>query len=229
MSNLMLLNTNTLYNKAERMAAALFLVSNGMAESEILRTKIRSLSLDLVSLCVSIKDNTEADSHRLFRVLEKKVLELISLLSITSISGLISEMNACVLKKEFEIFLKFVSELVQSVETLRPVISKEFFENANDAEESIKDNIWNGITGHENSVPKFFLRDKIQDKAGRKNQRNKDILALISKRRIASIKDIASFIKGCSEKTVQRELSLLIAKGLIKKVGERRWSRYSLV
>ena len=40
------------------------------------------------------------------------------------------------------------------------------------------------------------------------------------------IRDIASFVIGCSEKTVQRELASLISDGLIKKEGEKRWSRY---
>jgi hypothetical protein len=42
----------------------------------------------------------------------------------------------------------------------------------------------------------------------------------------ASIKDIAATVKGCSEKTIQRELGSLIQAGLVQRVGERRWSQY---
>lgn len=52
------------------------------------------------------------------------------------------------------------------------------------------------------------------------------ILELVRKRKSLSIKEIAEVIKGCSEKTIQRELGELIRQGLIKKVGERRWSLY---
>lgn len=45
----------------------------------------------------------------------------------------------------------------------------------------------------------------------------------------ASIKDISSHVKGCSEKTLQRDIIALMQKGILKKTGERRWSRYSLV
>ena len=45
----------------------------------------------------------------------------------------------------------------------------------------------------------------------------------------ASIKDISEVITDCSEKTIQRELNSLIDNGLVKREGERRWSRYSLV
>jgi hypothetical protein len=52
------------------------------------------------------------------------------------------------------------------------------------------------------------------------------ILDLVRKRKSLSIKEIASVIKGCSEKTIQRELAILISQGLVRKVGERRWSLY---
>ena len=41
--------------------------------------------------------------------------------------------------------------------------------------------------------------------------------------------DIAQTIRDCSEKTIQRELIALIQGGIVKKTGERRWSKYSLI
>ncbi|HVZ75670.1 MAG TPA: hypothetical protein VG934_00100 [Candidatus Paceibacterota bacterium] len=41
-----------------------------------------------------------------------------------------------------------------------------------------------------------------------------------------SIKDIAKVVKGCSEKTIQRELANLIKQGLVERRGEKRWSLY---
>ncbi len=43
-----------------------------------------------------------------------------------------------------------------------------------------------------------------------------------------TIKDISHEVSDCSEKTIQRELVSLVLKGVLKKRGERRWSRYSL-
>jgi hypothetical protein len=36
-------------------------------------------------------------------------------------------------------------------------------------------------------------------------------------------------IKDCSEKTIQRELIVLVSEKVVKKEGERRWSVYSIV
>jgi hypothetical protein len=43
-----------------------------------------------------------------------------------------------------------------------------------------------------------------------------------------TIKDFAQKIKGCSEKTIQRELIVMLTSGVLKKEGERRWSKYFL-
>ncbi len=62
----------------------------------------------------------------------------------------------------------------------------------------------------------------------RKSSRREQILALFVKGVDVSIKDIAARIKGCSEKTIQRELNALLYDNVIERIGEKRWSRYIL-
>ncbi len=62
----------------------------------------------------------------------------------------------------------------------------------------------------------------------RKHTRREQILALFVKGVDVSIKDIASRIRGCSEKTIQRELNSLLYDNVIERIGEKRWSRYVL-
>jgi len=71
-----------------------------------------------------------------------------------------------------------------------------------------------------------------------KKQRNNDIIDIIKVNGgSASITDIKNKIKAgsvnsfvsSSEKTLQRELVSMTKSGLLKKTGEKRWSRYSLV
>ncbi len=61
-----------------------------------------------------------------------------------------------------------------------------------------------------------------------KDKRQNIIIALVKKHRTLTIKGFTGVIKDCSEKTIQRELLALVAKGILKKEGERRWSTYSL-
>jgi Asp-tRNA(Asn)/Glu-tRNA(Gln) amidotransferase C subunit len=62
----------------------------------------------------------------------------------------------------------------------------------------------------------------------KKMSRREQILSLFVKGVDVSIKDIASRIKGCSEKTIQRELNALLYDNVIERIGEKRWSRYVL-
>jgi hypothetical protein len=61
-----------------------------------------------------------------------------------------------------------------------------------------------------------------------KNDRRNNIFALLKDKPEIMIKDIAQVIKNCSEKTLQRELMSLVKEGVLKKIGEKRWSKYSL-
>ena len=61
-----------------------------------------------------------------------------------------------------------------------------------------------------------------------KGDRRDAILKLFKKGQELMIKDISLNVRGCSEKTIQRELLALVAGGVLNKRGERRWSRYSL-
>lgn len=62
-----------------------------------------------------------------------------------------------------------------------------------------------------------------------KEERKQNILAVLLKQESAMIKDFSSVIKGCSDKTIQRLLIKMVHEGVLKREGDRRWSRYSIV
>ena len=61
-----------------------------------------------------------------------------------------------------------------------------------------------------------------------KPHRRDRILTVLEARGEASIKDISEIVTDVSEKTIQRELNAMIKDNLVKRHGERRWSKYSL-
>ncbi len=84
---------------------------------------------------------------------------------------------------------------------------------------------------------KVEFRKKIKQQSARadganrktnKEARRESIKNILQERGKLTIKDIAVAISGCSEKTIQRELRVLIKDKIIKREGERRWSVYSL-
>lgn len=59
--------------------------------------------------------------------------------------------------------------------------------------------------------------------------RREIIITTVKELNEVGIKDIAVRITDCSEKTIQRELLSLVEEGVLRKEGERRWSRYRMV
>ncbi|HVV15265.1 MAG TPA: DeoR family transcriptional regulator [Candidatus Paceibacterota bacterium] len=57
-------------------------------------------------------------------------------------------------------------------------------------------------------------------------ERAAQIYDFVKSHKGVSIKEIAAVVRGCSEKTIQRELAGLIRQGLIQRKGEKRWSIY---
>lgn len=62
----------------------------------------------------------------------------------------------------------------------------------------------------------------------KKNSRQSIIINLLKRKKEIMIKDVSPLISGCSEKTIQRELLAMVKAGILKKIGEKRWSRYTL-
>lgn len=60
------------------------------------------------------------------------------------------------------------------------------------------------------------------------NDRRERIKTILEAKGEASIKDISEIITDCSEKTLQRELNAMIDENIVKRQGERRWSKYSI-
>ena len=60
------------------------------------------------------------------------------------------------------------------------------------------------------------------------SSRRQVILDLLHRKPDLSVRDLVDKIEGYSEKTIQRELLAMVSDGVLRKQGERRWSRYSL-
>ena len=61
------------------------------------------------------------------------------------------------------------------------------------------------------------------------SDRRERIKVVLSAKGEATIKDISDIITDVSSKTIQRELNAMIEDSVIKRQGERRWSKYSLI
>ena len=69
----------------------------------------------------------------------------------------------------------------------------------------------------------------VASSASQQDDRRERIKTILEAKGEATIKDISSIITDVSEKTIQRELNAMIEESLVKRQGERRWSKYSVM
>jgi predicted HTH transcriptional regulator len=131
-------------------------------------------------------------------------------------------MNFTILKSEF-IHLIDALAFFKKTEDIAPVsfsFKNDFFNIQSDEKN-------HNLISRTNEKKEDNLKDRVSLSGEiKKTNRQNIIINLLKKRGGLTIKDIAEVIQNCSEKTIQRELADLIRQGLIKKVGERRWSQY---
>ena len=247
---------NFVHKKTERITTALYMITSLFSSEEPLKWKLREKGIDLMLQILQFGTGLAPDSQ-MDAVIVPLIIGQVSLLEVAYVSGAISEMNFVVLKKEYESVIElFEKSKMRRRETGKEgyMIPKNFFDLPNESslveflewedtnlatkktsqvlhatatkEESLKGHMigWDGNNGlHAN------MRQNMTTQNPRSKNRREAIIGILREQGKRTIKDITKVVRGCSEKTVQRELLSLVRDGIVMKEGERRWSTYSLV
>ncbi len=238
--------------KSLKVASALHLVTELFSETEPIRSSLRleAVSLAMISAHQSAFKDTE-QVKELIIVLDS----ITSLVSVLHTSNLLSDMNATILLHEVKMLMAMVQQNDAPVQHFSGAFLQELFsetaESETDTKEIKKDipvtnysthqrqNLERNQTGNngqyhnelktKNTAPvlkkEIPVRSVKMSNTVNKIGRRESILNAIHHNG-SSIKDIAKAIKDCSEKTIQRELNALIARGMVVREGEKRWSVY---
>ncbi|MEI6490715.1 MAG: hypothetical protein WCO16_03055 [bacterium] len=214
------------HKKSHGISRAVYLITDFFDNKEPIKVRMRQLSIDLVEQVLSLSIQPSPERKSLLDNLIKTNLSLISFSEIAMFSGIESQMNHSVLCAEIQGLMSVIEER-ETPGRLGGhfVLDEAFFSKENKPEISTPVHpVIKKPTIHTKPITEGT---DTSDK--RKSERRNAILGIIKNKVNASIKDIAEGVVGCSEKTVQRELLDMVASGLLKKEGERRWSRYSLI
>ncbi len=213
-----------LYKRAERIGKALHLILPAFEDSKALKDRVERIA-------VALTDASTLPPSEGKEAFSRELLALSSVIAIAKTSGRLSHMNAELLLRETQHFLEEVAayeeprmalEELPSLATLSRTVLKTNKEKDNKEtirHETVLDSKTNPLKsiGHNGSSN------------GKSTERREAILSLLSEKGPVYIKDLSSMIKEVSEKTIQRELQKLVLEGKVKREGERRWTRYSLI
>lgn len=229
-----------IFRKISKVSSAIYIVTDLIKDNEPLKWSLRKTASEIITL------RNFFDEKSVLNNTERLLLELESSLDFALGAKVVSMMNAVTIQNEIR---KLISEMRESSKEgfYLPELSVAFFDVPKPSslpilseglslEESKSD--YKSHKGH--SVPYDFYnrtpKPSIQKtkpteqrfSSDQKGQRKDEILKIIRNKKEVTIKDITEKIKDCSEKTIQRELITLVDEGLLKRTGERRWSKYSL-
>lgn len=242
---------SNIYQKPEKIASAIYLLTSFWNDLEPSKWKLRTLASDLAAISVSLMSQMFKEREAARLEIRSIILEANALLSVAKNAGLVSEQNFEVMSRELRSFIENLGFPVGIQEVGgAPVLSENFFgspEKELKSPEPTKEIVEKDKTQEENlsynNSPRRELlprdteepreaKDKPLREYGavsvKKNSRQSVIIGLLKRKKEIMIKDVSALISGCSEKTIQRELLAMVQAGILKKTGEKRWSRYSL-
>jgi hypothetical protein len=226
------------YKRAERIVSALYLVTNHVRYDEPLRLRLRSLGHELLEEVMSLRGGFRASASDSLGSSLAKVRECISLSRLLQIAGFVSSQNILVLVQALDELGLYLIGAQHSTLSDSFLLSREEFIPTDRSTVSVPrphslPNLSHTRTATTSkSVPGLPAAPRSPGRSVQTEvhgERRKLIMDILSLSGPLGIKDIAAQMVGCSEKTVQRELSVLIQEARIKKEGEKRWSSYALI
>ncbi|MEA1929620.1 MAG: hypothetical protein U9M92_01920 [Patescibacteria group bacterium] len=206
--------------KGHKLAAATYLVTKFLPNNEALKWRLRSLSLKIVS---------DADPDNLSAVL-KPLDQITSLIEIALSSRSVSLMNFSILQQEYLSLRSLINSEQAKHNPLQRIPTPQIYPAAPElirpvAPSSPLANRLGGLS----ALPQQRTKTPVPSPhTGASNQRRDSILKFIKETGWSSIREIAKAVPDFSSKTVQRELVDMVRLGILKKEGDRRWSRYQV-
>ncbi len=235
-----------LYKKAERLAKAIHLIVPAFASSTALKDRLERIAIGLVDSAL-LPPGASRDA------LARELLALSSILSIARTGGMLSPMNADLITREAH---QLLSEAIgyeaprlelDEMPSLAALAKSSAASMGNDAREqarlrSVARVTYDADLDHtEASSDKGQSNGHIKDTSGivrntapREGReevvsgRRESILSVLRSKGPSYIKDISLVVRDVGEKTIQRELSVLVSEGIVLRKGDRRWTTYEL-
>lgn len=222
------------YRRAERIAAAVHLLTNHIDADEPVRTSIRGEAVALLVAMLAVRDEMRVPNSSGVISVVASIRHLISLVRMLAIAGFASTQNVTAIVEALDELGNFmhVSQRTNFSESV--VVSRDELLNvgalpARSSSVSVKD-VKDTVAIRQESDPSAVASVSVRTALvnGHTSVRAQNILEILKSSGSMGIKDICSNLPEYSEKMIQRELLTLVSGGQVVKTGLKRWSRYSV-
>ncbi len=238
------------FKKTERIVTAIYLLTGLMSDKEPMKERLRNLATEMLMNAIEMSERIWGEEN-FQKNLISSICEASALFDVAETTKMMSKMNHKIISNELKNLSDFLITSSSNYSSAKIAFEPNMFDgdynyvpdqknnsfnqsmfNTQVSEEkafykgqdTIKDNQKNSVFDKMSDKKQKTEKKSIKDKGNRQ-----DIIQSMLKTGLKlTIKDFSKNIKDCSEKTIQRELIDMVSKGLLKKEGERRWSKYFL-
>ncbi|MFT5849267.1 MAG: hypothetical protein ACI9H6_000068 [Patiriisocius sp.] len=213
-----------IFKKTEKVISVVFYILNNIDANKKSETHISNLAGKSHFAHENALRSLEVKMSNSKEVLEQFAQALIALdstLRVTSASGVITNDVLYVVTNEIDTVLRGLSKYIapdvgieSSFMMSAPGPSAAASSSATPARQVVRKTPVKSAEGQNVPTTTMDRRTRIQ--------------TILEAKGEATIKDISEIITDCSEKTLQRELNAMIEDMIVKRQGERRWSKYSI-
>lgn len=217
-----------IFKKTEKIVSVIFYILNNIDSNKKSETHISNIASKAHFVHENALRTLEVKPASSKEVLEQFAQALIGLdstIRIAGVSGVVSNDVLSVLTTEIDVVLRGLKTYLQD----SGLTQSDFFDQLGTPARAPRATPRNEIVTEgasaRSSVAQATPRAAATTGVVDRRERIKTILEAKGE---ATIKDISEIITDCSEKTIQRELNAMIEDNLVKRQGERRWSRYSI-
>lgn len=221
------------YKRAERIAAAIHLLTAHIPSDEPVRERVREESITLLHLALELRSELRALGSEIFKKTQASIRTLISLARLLGISGFASVQNTQILVDALDelgnlLLTSQRSALSEDTPLTRDELMPRRGEFSGDVAPTPKSRHPSGPADKK----RRSIKDNVKDAGGLSHSvgmRAERILDILRSGGTLGIRDIASNLPEYSEKMIQRELAILVSMGKVNKIGAKRWSKYSVI
>lgn len=205
-----------IFKKTERIVSVVFYILHSVPENAKTKTHIEDIQHTARSVHDAVLQSLETRAHvaeDVVRGVAHSLIALESKLTVAQVAGVLSPEVLHVLSSEVDAVLRGINHYTDEDTGFTPQTqsSPQIQSTQRPAAQR----------------PQRSVASEARTPAGLPARRER-IKTILEAKGEASIKDISEIITDVSEKTIQRELQAMIEDNVVKRQGERRWSKYSL-
>jgi hypothetical protein len=220
---------DTSYRRAERISAALHLITNHVPDNEPLRTAVRTGGIELLGLLLGLRSGFRSLASEKGQASLASIRELISLVRLLAVAGYVSSQNVNAIAEALDELGSLIVVSQRSVLAEQVSISRDDLMPAQKTPFRTESPIKN-ISRTVGPVQRVNVqKDTQKDVSDTNSARSGQIMDILKLGGMLGIKDISANLPQYSEKMIQRELAYLVESNKVKKIGAKRWSRYQIV